>query len=83
MNIEFTSLREKRANLSAFRICVCFVYSVSSHGEERAGLGVFRTFVQFALAWFCLHPLLGKAAVCDFGSPWTFLLPFFVIVALP
>ena len=26
---------------------------------------------------------LGRAAVCGCGTPWTFLLPFFVIVALP
>ena len=24
----------------------------------------------------------GKAAVCDFGTPWTFLLPFFVPIVL-
>ena len=26
---------------------------------------------------------LGRAAVCDYGTPWTFVLPFLVIVALP
>ena len=26
-------------------------------GEERANLSAFRTFVQFALVWFCLFPL--------------------------
>ena len=25
---------------------------------------------------------LGRAAVCDYGTPWTFLLPFFRFVAL-
>ena len=48
--------------------------------EERANLSAFRTFVQFALVWFCLFPLsLGVSAVCDCGTPWTFLLPFFDI----
>ena len=35
-------------------------------------------FVCFSSAW-----CLGRAAVCDCGTPWTFLLPLFVIVALP
>ena len=48
-------------------------------GEERANLGAFRTFVRFALVWFCLFSswCLGRAAVCDCGTPWTFLLRFF------
>ena len=25
---------------------------------------------------------LGRAAVCDYGTPWTFLLPFLIFVAL-
>ena len=42
-------------------------------GEERANLSAFRTFVRFALVWFCLFPLpLGV---------WEGLR--FVIVALP
>ena len=42
-------------------------------GEERANLSAFRTFVRFALVWFCLFPLpLGV---------WEGLQ--FVIVALP
>ena len=32
----------------------------------------------FDLRWFgCLFSLPGRAAVCDCGTPWTFLLPFF------
>ena len=41
--------------------CLCFggfIYGVC-FGEERANISVFRTFVRFALVWFCLfsHPL--------------------------
>ena len=53
--------------LSAFSIVI------TSLGEERANLSAFRTFVRFALVWFCLFPLpLGV---------WEGLR--FVIVALP
>ena len=31
--------------------------AITSLGEERASLGAFRTFVRFALVWFCLFPL--------------------------
>ena len=45
-------------------------------GEERANLSAFRMFVRFVLvsssSW-----CLGKAAVCDCGTPWTFRLPCF------
>ena len=45
--------------------CVYYVFvlfspvsiAITSLGEERANLGVFRSFVQFALVWFCLFPL--------------------------
>ena len=47
--------------------------AITSLGEERADLGVFRTFVRFMLVWFCRFPLpLGV---------WEGLR--FVIVALP
>ena len=50
-----------------------FSIAITSLGEERANLSAFRTFVRFALVWFCLFPLpLGV---------WEGLL--FVIVALP
>ena len=58
-SIAITSLREERANLSAFlyvcSICACLDMSVSSS------------------SWG-----LGRAAVCDCGTPWTFLVPFFL-----
>ena len=50
-----------------------FSIAITSLGEERANLSAFRTFVRFALVWFCLFPLpLGV---------WERLR--FVIVALP
>ena len=50
-----------------------FSIAITSLGEERANLSVFRTFAQFALVWFCLFPLL--------LGVWEGLR--FVIVALP
>ena len=57
-----------------------FGIAITLLGEERANLSAFRTFVRFTLvlvlsvsfsSWF-----LGRAAVCDCGAPWTFLLFF-------
>ena len=66
-----------------------FSIAITSLGEERANLSAFCTFVRPAFVWFCLFPLppgiseglvvswcLGRAAVCDCDTPWTFLLPF-------
>ena len=48
--------------------------------KQRMSCSAFRTFVRFALVWFSQFPLpLGRAAVSDCGTPWTFLLPFFVL----
>ena len=33
-----------------------FSIAITSLGEERANLSFFRTFVRFALVWFCLFP---------------------------
>ena len=50
-----------------------FSIVITSLGGERANLSAFRTFVRFALVWFCLFPLpLGV---------WEGLL--FVILAVP
>ena len=59
--------------------------------REKANLSAFRTFVRFALVWFCLFLFLlfgfvysssswclGRAAAGNCGTPWTFPLPFFV-----
>ena len=51
-----------------FVLCLAFCYfvliffgpfsiSITSLGKERASLGAFRTFVRFALVWFCLFSL--------------------------
>ena len=55
-----------------------FSIAIISLGEERANLSAFRTFVRFVLvSVFSSSWGLGKAAVCDCGTPWTFLLPVF------
>ena len=36
-----------------------FSIAITSLGEERANLSAFRTFVRFALVWFCLPLPLG------------------------
>ena len=60
-----------------------FSIAITSLGEERANLSAFSTFIRFVR--FCLDLSvsssswgLGRAAVCDCGTPWTFLLPFFL-----
>ena len=57
--------------------CSCvfspFSVAITSLWEERANLSAFRTFVRFALVWFCLFPL----PLCVWEG-----LPF-LIVALP
>ena len=55
-----------------------FSIANTSHGEERTKLSAFRTFVRFALVWFCPFPLplgvcMGRAAASDCGTPWIFL----------
>ena len=50
-----------------------FSIAITSFWEERANPSAFRTFVRFALVWFCLFPF--PLGVCD-GLR-------FVIVALP
>ena len=66
--------------------CSCVFQSLNiattSLGEERANLSTFRTFVRFVLVWIRRFPFpLGvweRAAGFNCGTPWTFLLPFFV-----
>ena len=58
-----------------------FSIAITSLGEERANLSAFRTFVSqcacLDLSVFSSSWCLERAAVCDCGTPWTFLLPFF------
>ena len=59
--------------------------AITSLREEGANFSSFRTFVRYILVWICPFPLptsVGKAAVCDCGTPWTFLLPFFFKILL-
>ena len=58
-----------------------FSIAITSLGEERANLGCF-SYVCSICACLDLSVSssswgLGRAAVCDCGTPWTFLLPFF------
>ena len=58
-----------------------FSIAITSLGEERANLSALRTFVRFmlvlVLSVFSSFKCLGRAAVCDCCTPWTFLLPVF------
>ena len=51
-----------------------FSIAITSLREEGANLRVFRTFVRFALVWFCLFPLLPLGVLEGLR---------FVVVALP
>ena len=57
-----------------FYVLHCYFYlvffspisiAITLPGEERANLSAFRTFVCFALVWFCLFPLHLGVSVCD------------------
>ena len=51
-----------------------FSIAITSLAEERANLSAFRTFVRFALVWFCLFPLpLGSAFDCDTSRAFSYL----------
>ena len=76
-----------RGDLSCFAWCyfVLVFFSplsiaITSLGEERANLSAFRTFVRFPLVWFLsvssFSWCLGRAAACDCGTTWTFMLTF-------
>ena len=63
-----------------------FGITITSSGEERANLSACRTFVRFALVWFCLFSLpLGVWDGLRFviGALPGLSRAFFVIVALP
>ena len=56
-----------------------FSIAITSLGKERANLTAFRTFFDLCLLDLSVSSsswCLGRAAVCDCGTPWTFLLPF-------
>ena len=59
-----------------------FSIAITSHGEERANLGAFGTFVRFALVRFCPSPLPfgiweGLRFVIVSSFPGLFCYPFF------
>ena len=62
--------------------CSCvfspFSISITSLGEEKLILVLFVRLFSLGLFRFVG---LGRAAVCDCGTPWTFLLPFFLSCA--
>ena len=68
--------------LVSFCSCVFrpFSIAITSLGEVRANLSAFRMFNRFVLVGICrflLPRYLGRAAICDCGTPRTFLVPFF------
>ena len=64
-----------------------FSIAITSLGEERANLSAFHTLVRFVLVLDLTvsssSRYLGRAAVCDCGIPWTFLLTFFFYINFP
>ena len=52
-----------------------FSIAITSLGEEGANFSAFRT-VCASLDLSVSSWGLGRAAVCDCGTPWTFVLPF-------
>ena len=57
-----------------------FSIAITSLGEEKANLSAFRTICAcLDLSVSSSSWGLGGAAVCDCGTPWTFLLPFFAL----
>ena len=50
-----------------------FSIAITLLGEWRANLSAFHTFVRFAFS--SSARCLGRGAVCDCDTPWTFLLP--------
>ena len=68
--------------LVSFCSCVFSPFSVriTSLGEEIANPSAIVRFFDLRLFCFFLFPLplcLGRAVVCDCGTPWTFLLLFY------
>ena len=79
-SIAITSLREERANLSAFRTFVRFVLVWICRFPLPLGVWEGLRFVNLSVSTSSWG--LGRAAVCDCGTPWTSLLLFFFKVLL-
>ena len=65
-----------------------FSVAIASPGEEGAGLGAFLDLSVSSSSWGlgraavcdCGTPLTFSYFFCDCGTPWTFLIPFFFIM---
>ena len=58
-----------------------FSIAITSLGEERANRSAFRTFVRFVLVYLLVSSFSWGLGNC--GTPWTFLLPFFLYCPFP
>ena len=70
------------ASVPRVKLASCVLVFTSS-GEGRGNLGAFLTFSICACLVLSISSsswCLGRAAVCDCGTPWTYLLPFFLNV---
>ena len=61
--IELENLHTDRTNMCFYQRARVFLVffspfsiAITSLGEERTNLSAFRTFIRFALVWFCLFP---------------------------
>ena len=59
-----------------------FSIAITSLGEERANLSAFRTFACLDSKVSSSSWCLGRAAVCNYGTPLTFLLSFLPFLPL-
>ena len=59
------------------RVFSPFSIATASLGEERANLSAFPICACLDLSVSSSSWCLGRAAVCDCGTPWTFFLNFF------
>ena len=81
LSIGITLLGEERAYLSAFRTFVrlalvwfyLFLLSLGVWEGLRLVIVALPGLFSYLFSW-----CLGRTAACDCGTPWTFLLPFFL-----
>ena len=64
-----------------------FIIAITSLGEESESwcfscVCLICACLVLSVSWFFVCWCLGGAAVCDCGTPWTFLLPFLVLIVL-
>ena len=56
---------------------VALRFAITSLGEKKANLSAFLRLFDLCLFGFVGFLFLLVSGICDCGSPWTFLLPFF------